>query len=72
MYVNADDIRKAKGDKIAHKKDAVKRLNETRYRVRSQSGNGMYYVDKTEIGWMCTCPDHKFRGMKCKHIGRLK
>lgn len=28
----------------------------------------MYIVEKTEIGWKCTFPDHKFRGMKCKHI----
>jgi transposase-like protein len=68
MKINADLIRKQKGDRIAHKKDAVKRLSELRYRVRSQSGNGMYYVEKTGIGWKCDCPDHKFRGMKCKHI----
>lgn len=68
MKINADLVRKQKGDKIAHKKDAVRRLNETRYRVRSQSGNGIYSVEKTEIGWKCDCPDHKFRGMKCKHI----
>lgn len=68
MYINADSIREEKGKLIAKKKDAVKRLNDTKYRIRSQSGNGMYYVEKTEIGWKCTCPDHKFRGMKCKHI----
>jgi putative transposase len=61
-------MRKAKGDKIAHKKDAVKRYSETRYKVKSQSGNGVYNVEKTEIGWKCDCPDHKHRGMKCKHI----
>jgi putative transposase len=65
---NADVIREEKGKRIASKKDAVKRLNDTKYRVRSQSGNGMYYVENTEIGWKCDCPDHKFRGMKCKHI----
>ncbi len=65
---NADKIREEKGKRIADKKDAIKCLSDNRYRVRSQSGNGMYYVEKTEIGWKCTCPDHKFRGMKCKHI----
>lgn len=68
MPSNADTIREAKGKRIANKKDAIKRLCDVRYRVRSQSGNGMYYVEKTEIGWKCTCADHKFRGMKCKHI----
>lgn len=68
MIANADEVRKNKGMRIASKKDAVKRLNETRFRVRSQSGNGMYYVENTSIGWKCTCPDHKHKGMKCKHI----
>lgn len=67
-YKNANKKREEKGERIARKKDAVKRLGENRYRVRSQSGNGMYSVEKTDIGWKCTCPDHTFRGMKCKHI----
>lgn len=69
---NADKKREEKGEKIAKKKDAIKRLNETKYRVRSQSGNGMYYVENTSIGWTCTCPDHTFRGMVCKHIWAVK
>lgn len=69
---NADKTREEKGYNIAHKKDAIKRLNETRYRVRSQTGNGMYYVERTLIGWKCTCPDHTHRGMKCKHIWAIE
>lgn len=68
MKHNADLVRQNKDDKIAHKKDAIKRMSEIRYRVKSQSGNGFYFVEKTEIGWKCDCPDHKWRGMKCKHI----
>lgn len=68
MKQNADKKREEKGKRIATKKDAVKCLSDNRYRVRSQSSNGMYYVENTEIGWKCTCPDHRFRGMKCKHI----
>jgi putative transposase len=22
----------------------------------------------TDLGWICVCPDHKYRGVKCKHI----
>jgi transposase-like protein len=69
---NADNIREEKGKRIASKKDAIKRLNETTYRVRSQSGNGMYHVEKTDIGWKCDCPDHKWRGLICKHIWAVK
>lgn len=65
---NSDEAREAKGKRIASIDDAVKRLSENRYRVRSQSGNGIYYVENTSIGWKCTCPDHTHRGMKCKHI----
>ena len=65
---NADKIREEKGKTIADTKDAIKCLSDNRYKLRSQSGNSIYNVEMTEIGWKCTCPDHKFRGMKCKHI----
>ena len=35
---------------------------------RSQNGNGGYDVCSTELGWVCSWPDHKFRGVKCKHV----
>ena len=22
----------------------------------------------TDLGWVCSCPNHKYRGVKCKHI----
>jgi putative transposase len=36
--------------------------------VKSQNGNRDYDVCSTDLGWVCSCPDHKFRGVKCKHI----
>ena len=49
--------------------DSVKRINDTSYVVSSQSGNGSSYnVNATDIGWNCSCPDHVYRGVKCKHI----
>jgi hypothetical protein len=50
------------------KKSQVKRVNDFTYEVCSQSGNGVYLVSLTEDGWTCECPDHRFRGVKCKHI----
>ena len=49
-------------------KDAIKRLDEHTYTVRSQSGNGSYVVIATEVGWKCACPDHSYRHVKCKHV----
>jgi putative transposase len=46
----------------------IKRINETKYVVKSQNGNGDCDVCSTDLGWVCSCPDHKFRGVKCKHV----
>ena len=60
--------RQEQGQLIAEAKDTIKRINETEYFVNSQSGNGSYRIFATELGWNCSCPDHKFRGVKCKHV----
>lgn len=62
------NIRQERGQVIATAKRAIKRINASRYLVKSQSGNGKYVVSGTKLGWVCTCPDQKFRGVKCKHI----
>ena len=53
---------------IAEIKGSIKRIDDLTYVVSSQSGNGSYEVLSTELGWVCSCPDHTFRGVKCKHI----
>jgi len=53
---------------INNKKNQVHRIDEFNYKVLSQSGNGSYLVAPTEDGWLCECPDFKFRRLKCKHI----
>jgi transposase-like protein len=59
--------REEKGREIADL-GQVKRLEDGRYQVNSQSGKGVYEVLSTETGWKCVCPDHEFREVKCKHI----
>lgn len=59
--------REEQGQLIAKVSGAIKRINRG-YKVLSQSGNGSYVVVSTPLGWVCACPDHKFRGVKCKHI----
>jgi putative transposase len=46
----------------------VKRLNDRNYQVKSATSNKIYKIYITSIGWVCSCPDHEFRGVKCKHI----
>lgn len=59
--------REQRGKEIAEKND-LHRLDRNTYRVRSQSINRVYDVVRTDNGWICTCPDHKFRKVCCKHI----
>lgn len=67
MYKRTDD-REMRGQVIATAKRAIKRMNASRYLVKSQSAHGKYVVTSNKLGWVCTCPDQKFRGVKCKHI----
>ena len=57
-----------RGQQIAATHDQVLRVVDGFYRVKSQSNDRYYDVNNTSIGWKCTCPDHTFRGAKCKHI----
>jgi putative transposase len=60
--------RQEQGYLIAQMNGSVKRINDASYIVNSQSGNGSYKINATALGWDCSCPDHSFRGIKCKHI----
>ena len=60
--------RKQQGYLIAQMNGSVKRLSESSYTVSSQSGNGAYEINSTDLGWKCSCADHLYRGVKCKHI----
>jgi putative transposase len=60
--------RQQRGQIIARAKRAIKRINKFTYRVKSQTNGNYYHVKATDIGWKCDCSDHKFRGVKCKHI----
>jgi transposase-like protein len=62
------DYRAARGEAIAKVESNVRRIDQNEYRVKSQSGKGEYVVLSTELGWTCSCPDHAYRQVKCKHI----
>jgi putative transposase len=61
--------REEKGQAIAKTNGHVIRIDEHAYKVKSQSSDGEEYdVLNTELGFICSCSDHIFRGVKCKHI----
>ncbi|MCL4437085.1 MAG: DDE-type integrase/transposase/recombinase [Thaumarchaeota archaeon] len=62
------NFRQERGQEIAKLDGEVKRVDQHFYRVNSQSGNGLYDIIEGELGWLCSCPDHIYRGVKCKHI----
>lgn len=61
-------VREYKGRKIAKLGDQVKRIDQHTYKVKSQSSNNWYEIISIESGWKCSCPDHTFRKVCCKHI----
>ncbi len=60
--------RKQRGERIAQTKNQIKRINEFTYSVKSQTSHVYYSVVKTNTGFVCNCPDHRFRHVCCKHI----
>ena len=49
-------------------KNTVKRISDIIYQVKSITRNETYGIIKTPKGWVCSCPDYTFRGIKCKHM----
>jgi transposase-like protein len=70
---NKVDGRELRGLEIANKTESqISRIDHATYKVLSQSGNGEYAVCLSEDEWRCECPDHRFRGVKCKHIWAIE
>lgn len=63
--------RQEKGKQIALKSDLI-RISDYHYHVHSQTTNRDYDVIKVGENWTCTCPDHKFRKVCCKHIHAIE
>ncbi len=64
--------REEKGKEIAAKPYQIKRVDQTHYQVKSQSASIWYDVVSTEKGWICTCADHTYRQVCCKHIHSIE
>jgi transposase-like protein len=64
-----DEGRVMRGQAIYKSGSQIKRLDAGAYQVNSQSGHGLYtVVNGGKYGWRCSCPDHIYREIKCKHI----
>jgi putative transposase len=63
-----EEGRVMRGQAIAKVDGQIKRLDDRTYEVSSQSGHGLYTVVRNARGWRCSCPDHIYREVKCKHI----
>jgi len=69
--ITAPSPREAKGKSMAENGN-VKKVNDHSFKVKSQSGKGIYEVKATPSGMTCTCPDFVYRGGRCKHIAATR
>lgn len=54
---------------IAGMDNQIKRIDGFNYKVKSQTSDSWYdVVFQRRYGWTCSCPDHTFRKVECKHI----
>lgn len=72
MTDRANNERQNKGQEIANKPNQVTRIDDSHYKVKSQTINTAYDVIATETGWNCNCPDHTYRQVCCKHIHAIE
>jgi len=70
MYTTPE--RKIRGYSILAKGDDPIRIGKNKFKIPSQSHEAYYIVTKGYRVWTCTCPDHKFRKVECKHINAVK
>lgn len=71
------DDRQIRGAAIIAKGDMPTELGQDQWRIPSQNGGGTYGVAKgtDRFGltkWTCTCPDHTYRNVACKHIHAIQ
>ena len=49
-------------------KNHVQRIDDKTYCIKSLTSSNIYEIVSTGLGFVCSCLDHMFRGIKCKHI----
>ena len=59
--------RETKAQKIIQKDNQIEQIDTHTFKVKSQSSEKWYDVISTESGFICSCPDSRFRKTICKH-----
>jgi len=66
--MQASNSREERGLQIAQTQSQIETIEENFFTVKSQSGKGEYTVFSVDGELHCSCPDHTFRHVKCKHL----
>ena len=64
--------RMKRGFEIVQKGTKILEVADNVFSIPSQSTNENYLVINAEEKWICTCPDHKYRQVVCKHIHAVR
>lgn len=64
---NKGNGRMVRGFAIVAQHGQIKQTEAHTFKVKSQNGNGQYVITNGK-SWDCTCPDHTYRKVVCKHI----
>jgi transposase-like protein len=63
-----ENPRQIRGFAILAQPNTIRQVNANTFEVRSQSNPQVEYVVTNGKELDCTCPDHAYRGVICKHI----
>ena len=66
--IEAKTPREKRALAILAEKDAINKVDDDLFAVKSQTDGGRYRIEWTGKGWNCNCPDYIKRGGQCKHI----
>jgi len=66
------DLRQERGRQLSARGWGIQRIDDDRYKVNSQFNNHVYKVIRRDSSWACSCPDHIYREVKCKHIWAIE
>lgn len=66
--IKARTLREKRAVAILAEKDAINKVDDDIFAVKSQAGGGRYRIEWTGKGRKCNCPDYIKRGGQCKHI----
>lgn len=71
---NYDKLRMQKAKLLLLKENAIRKIKNNIYLVRSQTGCGWYKVQWNGLEWVCNCPDFTKHGhiTPCKHVIALQ